>query len=86
MYPVLIPYLRIGTGKKFSVPSCQFPVVLLGAWNWELGTKPFEPLFLEQFCMMVRLGLARSHVQPCPRNNFRSSQLSVFSSQSNLFN
>jgi hypothetical protein len=28
---------------------------------------PFGSLFLESFRMMVRLGLARSHVQPCPR-------------------
>src|SRR5438270_435844 len=40
---------------------------LASAEVWQL---PFGPLFLELFCMMVRSGLARLHVQPCPRKNF----------------
>src|SRR5215470_6307821 len=56
-------------GSQFSVVSSQC-MLSLGPENWELRTEPFGPLFLELFRMMVRPGLAQSHVQPCPRNEF----------------
>jgi hypothetical protein len=45
----------------------MYPVLIPLPEN-RAGAKPFGPLFLELFNMMVRLGLARPHVQPCPRN------------------
>jgi len=42
----------------------------------EMGN-PFGSLFLDSFCMMVRLGLARPHVQPCPRKTVSSFRFLV---------
>jgi len=44
----------------------MYPVLIPLPEN-RAGAKPFESLFLEHFSTMVRLGLARPHVQPCPR-------------------
>jgi hypothetical protein len=45
------------------------------------GSQRLGPLFLESFPLMVRPGLAWSHVQPVLENISESSQLSAFSSQ-----
>ena len=52
--------------------SCPLPET--GTGSLRLG-----PLFLESFHVMVRPGLAWSHVQPVLENNFR--RLSAFSFQ-----
>ena len=70
MYPVLSPYLRDGAGNQLRAESYELrasKTCLLDARNSKLGAIPFGPLFLELFCMMVMPGLARLHVQPCPR-------------------
>jgi hypothetical protein len=45
----------------------MYPVLIPLPENRDWNISPFGPLFLELFGMMVRLGLARPHVQPCPR-------------------
>ena len=69
MYLIFASYLRggMGIGSRLSAFSFQKT-----SESCELIAESFSfgSLFLDLFCTIVRLGLARPHVQPCPRKNF----------------